>query len=172
MNHMNRRSVAKILQFGFDTAGLTAAWYATVDLRLLLNPVMHPLTRQELYQAAPPVPAILLLWIAVSFWFRAYRPTGRSMPGERFANLIESTMLASLMAIVVTFFFREFGAELSRSFILLFMPTCLVCMVAARYAGVLIIGIVERAWPAERVAVLGLGDEAEEVAEKVRKSRR
>lgn len=168
---MNRRSVAKILQFGFDTAGLTAAWYTTVNLRLLLNPLMHPLTRRELYLAAPPVPAILLLWIAVSFWFRAYRPSGRSLPGERFANLIESTILASLMAIVVTFFFREFGAELSRSFILLFMPTCLVCMVAARYAGVLSIGIVERAWPAERVAVLGLGDEAEEVAEKVRNSR-
>jgi exopolysaccharide biosynthesis polyprenyl glycosylphosphotransferase len=156
-----------------DTVGLIAAWYGTINLRLLLNPVMPlQLTRQQLYLLAPPIPALMLLWIAVSFWLRAYRPVRKHMPGDRFANLIESTLLAGLMAIVVTFFFREFGADLSRSFVLLFMPMCLSCMLWARYVGVLFLGAYERTWPSpERVAIIGQGDEAREIADRVRNTR-
>ena len=173
MSQINRRSVAKVLQFSFDAVGLIAAWYGTINLRLLLNAVMPlQLTRAQLYLLAPPIPALMLLWIAVSFWMRAYRPARGHMPGDRFANLIESTILAGLMAIVVTFFFREFGAELSRSFVLLFMPMCLSCMLWARYMGVLVLSAFERAWPSpERVAVLGKGDEAREIAERVLNAR-
>ena len=77
----------------------------------------------------------------------------------------ESTVLASVIIVVVTFFFRQFGAELSRSFVLLFMPMCLSCMLWARYVGVLVVSMFERTWPApERVAVLGWGEEAREIA--------
>jgi len=170
VSHINRRSVAKILQFGFDTVGLIAAWYGTINLRLLLNPMMRlQLTRQELYLLAPPVSALLLLWIAVGLWLRTYRPPRKHMPGDRFANLVESTVLASVIIVVVTFFFRQFGAELSRSFVLLFMPMCLSCMLWARYVGVLAVSMFERTWPApERVAVLGLGEEARKIADHVR----
>jgi len=170
LSQTNRRSITKVLQFSLDAVGLIAAWYGTIDLRLLLNAVMPvQLTRQQLHLLAPPIPALMLLWMAVSFWLRAYRPARRHMPGERFANLIESTVLAGLMAIVVTFFFREFGADLSRSFVLLFMPMCLSCMLWARYTGVLVLSAFDRAWASpERVAVLGHGDEAREIAERVR----
>jgi exopolysaccharide biosynthesis polyprenyl glycosylphosphotransferase len=170
VSHINRRSIAKILQFGFDTVGLIAAWYGTINLRLLLNPMMHlQLTRQELRVLAPPIPALLLLWVAVGLWLRTYRPPRKHMPGDRFANLIESTVLASGLATVATFFFHQFGAGLSRSFILLFMPMCLSCMLWARYIGVFVVSKFERLWPApERVAVLGSGDEASEIANRVR----
>jgi exopolysaccharide biosynthesis polyprenyl glycosylphosphotransferase len=173
VSQINRRSITKVLQFSLDAVGLIAAWYGTINLRLLLNPVMPVhLTRQQLYLLAPPIPALMLLWVAVTFWLRAYRPARGHMPGERFANLIESTVLAGLMAIVVTFFFRKFGADLSRSFVVLFMPMCLSCMLWARYTGVLCLGAFERAWPSpERVAVLGHGDEAREVAERVLNAR-
>lgn len=169
MSHINRRSVAKALQFGFDTVGLIAAWYGTINLRIILNPVMEKqLTRHELYALAPPIPALVLLWIVVGLWLRAYRPSRRHLPGDRFANLVESTALATTLAVVVTFFFREFGAELSRSFVLLFMPMCLSCMLWARYTGIVALAEFDRRWPSpERVAVLGLGDEAREVAERV-----
>jgi exopolysaccharide biosynthesis polyprenyl glycosylphosphotransferase len=170
VSHINRRSIAKVLQFSFDTVGLVAAWYGTINLRLLLNPLMHlQLTRQQLHILAPPIPALLMLWVAVALWLRTYRPRRKHMPGDRFANLIESTVLAGVLATVVTFFFRQFGAGLSRSFILLFMPMCLSCMLWARYLGVFVVGKLERAWPApERVAVLGYGEEALEVANCVR----
>jgi exopolysaccharide biosynthesis polyprenyl glycosylphosphotransferase len=170
VSQINRRSIAKVLQFGFDTVGLVAAWYGTINLRLLLNPLMHlQLTRHQLYILAPPIPALLLLWVAVGLWLRTYRPHHKHMPGDRFANLIESTVLAGVLAVVVTFFFRQFGAELSRSFVLLFMPMCLSCMLWARYIGVFVVSKFERAWPApERVAVLGTGEEACEIANRVR----
>jgi exopolysaccharide biosynthesis polyprenyl glycosylphosphotransferase len=112
---------------------------------------------------------LLLLWVAVGLWLRTYRPPRKHMPGDRFANLIESTVLASGLATVATFFFHQFGAGLSRSFILLFMPMCLSCMLWARYIGVFVVSKFERLWPApERVAVLGSGDEASEIANRVR----
>jgi exopolysaccharide biosynthesis polyprenyl glycosylphosphotransferase len=170
VSHVNRRSIANILQFGLDTVGLIAAWYGTINLRLLLNPWMHfQLTREQIQILAPPIPAMLLLWIAVGWWLRAYRPPRKNMPGARFANLIESALLASVLLVVVTFFFRQFGAALSRSFVLLFMPMCMSCMLWARYIGVFVAGRFERSWPApERVAVLGFGEEAREIANRVR----
>jgi len=169
VSHTNRKSVAKVLQFGFDTVGLIAAWYGTINLRMLLNPAMHlQLSRQELRVLAPPIPAMLVLWLVVGWWLRSSRQPRKNMPGDRFANLIESTLLASLAAIVVTFYFRQFGAELSRSFVLLFMPMCLSCMLWARYIGIFVTSKFERRWPAlERVAVLGHGEEAREIANRV-----
>jgi exopolysaccharide biosynthesis polyprenyl glycosylphosphotransferase len=170
MTHAARRSIGNALQFSFDTVGLVAAWHGTINLRLLLNPFMQrQLTREDLYLLAPPVYTVLLLWIAAGVWLHAYRPPKKQLAGGRFANLIESVILASMLIIVATFFFRQFGADLSRSFVLLFMPVCLTCMLAARYLGVLTRTAGEKLWPApERVAVLGNGVEAREVAEHVR----
>ena len=169
MTHATRRSIGNALQFSFDTVGLVVAWQATINLRLLLNPLMQrQLTRQDLYLLAPPVYVVLLLWMTAGVWLGAYRPPKKQLAGGRFANLIESVILASVLIIVATFFFRQFGAELSRSFVLLFMPVCLLCMLLARYFGVLARTAVENFWPApERVAVLGDGVEAREVAKRV-----
>jgi exopolysaccharide biosynthesis polyprenyl glycosylphosphotransferase len=170
VTHAARRSIGSAMQFSFDTVGLVSAWHATINLRLLLNPWMQrQLTRQDLYLLVPPVYVVVLLWMVAGIWLRAYRPPKKQLAGGRFANLIESAILAGVLIIVATFFFRQFGADLSRSFVLLFMPVCLICMLAARYLGVLTRAAGEKLWPApERVAVLGKGAEAREVAESVR----
>src|ERR1700730_1498304 len=134
MTHAARRSIGNALQFSFDTVGLVAAWDGTINLPLLLDPFMQrQLTRDDLYLLAPPVYTVLLLWIAAGVWLHAYRPPKKQLAGGRCANLIESVILASILIIVATFFFRQLGVELSRSFVLLFMPLCLICMLAARY---------------------------------------
>ena len=172
MTHATRRSIGNALQFSFDTVGLVSAWHGTINLRLLLNPLMQrQLTRQDLQLLVPPVYIVLLLWIAAGIWLHAYRPPKKQLVAGRFANLIESVILASILIIVATFFVRQLGAELSRSFVLLFMPVCLICMLLARYLAVLARTAGEKMWPApERVAVLGNGAEACEVADRVRRA--
>lgn len=170
MSHIARRNAGDICQLGFDALGLLSAWLATIHVRLLLNPFMQrQLTAEELYSAAPPLYIVLLLWMTTAVWLGAFRPPKRQLAAGHFANLFESVMLASVLIIVATFFFRQFGAGLSRSFVLLFMPVCLLCMLAARYLGVLAGTATDKRWPApERVAVLGNGAEAHAVAERVR----
>jgi exopolysaccharide biosynthesis polyprenyl glycosylphosphotransferase len=170
VSHIARRNAGDVCQLGFDALGLVSAWLATIQLRVLLNPFMERrLTVGELYSLAPPVYIVLLLWIAAAVWLSAFRPPKRQLAAGHFANLFESVMLASVLIVVATFFFRQFGAGLSRSFVLLFMPVCLLCMLAARYLGVLAGAAADKRWPApERVAVLGNGAEAQAVAERVR----
>ena len=166
---LNRRHTKWFVRYVMDLAGLVVAWYAAIELRLLLNPEFaKQLTRAEARASAPPLAGILLLWVAVGIWMMTYRPRQQRV-GENFAGLFESVMLAGTLNVVITFFFRISGAELSRSLVLLAIPMNCVCLVITRYVAVIVFQIMESRWPhPERVAILGSGLEAHQIADQVR----
>jgi len=166
-----RKLTKRIVEYAFDAAALTAAWYGSVQMRLLLNPLTaHRFRPDELYASAPPVSAILLLWLAVTIWMGFYRPP-RARVGEDFARLFETTLLASALYVVVTFFLRGFGAGFSRSYVLVSVPVNFVFLLFARYCTVFTIRLIDDLWPSpERVAMVGTGRHLREAIECMRRN--
>jgi lipopolysaccharide/colanic/teichoic acid biosynthesis glycosyltransferase len=172
-NPLRRRTPTnQIVEYTFDTLALTLAWYGAVHVRLLLNPVMtYRFTLPELYASAPPVSAVLLLWLAVSLWMAVYRPRKRERVGEEFARLFEPALIVSVLYVVVTFFSRGFGAAFSRSYVLVSLPVNLAFLLLARYCTVFTIRMIEDMWPSpERIALIGTGHEVHDAIECVRRS--
>ena len=165
--HLGHRS-AIVLGFGLDFVGLLGAWYCTFHLRLLLNPLFsRELTSETLAAVAPPVAYLAALWLATSLWLSFYRPQSRIRGADRFIELVESVVIASTLSIVVTFFSREFGAEMSRSFVLLFMPVSLIVMSITRFLSAILTSRLQERYP-ERVGVIGTHEAALRVAERLR----
>jgi exopolysaccharide biosynthesis polyprenyl glycosylphosphotransferase len=166
---VNRKHTKYFIHYVMDLVGLAAAWLAAIELRLLLNPEFtKQLTRAEARASAPPLVGILLLWTAVWFWIMTYRPRQQRV-GENFTGLFESVTLAGTLSVVITFFFRLSGAELSRSLVLFAIPMNCICLVITRYIAVIVFRLIESRWPQpERVAILGAGLEARQIADQVR----
>jgi len=158
------------LQFVFDLLALAAAWRLTVELRVALNPWMaKQLTGEALALVAPPLGGILLLWVGAAVWRGAYRQPSDESAAANLLQVADNAFLAGVLTIVATFFSRGFGANLSRSFVLLFAPVSLLMMTGARYLVLLTATFVERRWPSpERVAVIGAGAEARRVVDRIR----
>ena len=157
------------LQFFVDLAALTAAWLATVELRVALNSLFAAqFTREELAQLAPPLGGILVLWIAAAAYLRLYsrRTSFRATAGLR--GVGESAVLVAIIAVVATFFSRHSGANLSRSFVILFLPLSFLVMTGTRYVVLALTVFIERRWPLpERVAVIGFGEAALDIVRRV-----
>lgn len=160
MTQNARRSTTRLIEVCFDVAGLLLSWRATIELRVLLNPYM-PLSfsDEQLQRLAPPITGLVFLWLMAGLWLRAKpakSPRRKSRVGDSLVSVAESTILASALAIVVTFFSRHLGAGLSRSFIVLLLPISFVILIIFRYAALFVIVALEDRWLGpERVAVLG-----------------
>ncbi len=165
-----KRKRYRLLQSVLDLLALAAAWHLSIELRLLLNPVMQvQLKRTELWLAAPPLSAMLFLWILVALWLRVYQLGKGPLGTAELVRVLESGIIAGTLAIVATFFFRQFGEALSRSFVLLFVPASLLTLSAARYATSRAAIILETKWPArERIAMLGQGREVRLLIDRIR----
>jgi exopolysaccharide biosynthesis polyprenyl glycosylphosphotransferase len=157
------------VHFIFDLSALTGAWYITREVRLWMNPYMAiSIAREDMDTVAPRLSALLFLWILTSFWRKMYRlPKDLSLvPG--LLRVAESGALVSALAIILTFFSRHFGADLSRSFILLFGPVSFACLAVAFLLARGVAVAIERRWPSRgHIAVLGSGRAAREVVEAV-----
>jgi exopolysaccharide biosynthesis polyprenyl glycosylphosphotransferase len=169
MSQFNRRTVSAGFRLGFEVLGLVCAWYCTLYLRVMLNPVLAKhLQVAELIALAPPVSLVLALWLPARFSLRNARFAPAFAGSYSILRVLESAALATGLVIVVTFFRRQFGADLSRSFVLLFMPVSLVVMLITQYIGVLILTATEDKWGSpERVAIVGYGEEARRLAQRV-----
>jgi exopolysaccharide biosynthesis polyprenyl glycosylphosphotransferase len=170
---LRRRKLTKhIVEYVFDAVALTAAWYGAVHVRLLLNPFMtRSFTPAEMYASAPPVFAVLLLWLAASLWMAVYRPRKRTGVGEDFARLFEPALIVSTLYVVVTFFSRGFGAAFSRSYVLVSLPVNFTLLLFARYCTVFTIRLIDDIWPSpERIALVGSGHEVRDAIECVRRN--
>ena len=152
----------------FDLVSLSLAWYLTTYARLVLNPVfVKQLTYHELVQVAPPLGGMLLVWTIVWFWLG--RGPADASVGTSLLRVADATVKADLLAIVLTFFSRNLGADLSRSFVLLFLPVSFAMLMAGRYISLFTIGWLDRRWQGtERVAVIGKWPAACALVEKLR----
>ena len=149
------------MQLLFDLIALSIAWLLAIEVRILLNPVM---TRSFSHDGAalwaPPLPAILLLWMAAAWWLRVYRRPEPAGFWSALARAAESAVIAVVVTIIVTFFFRHFGGYTSRSFVLVFAPLSCASLMLTQHLALWATLRVERRWsPGPRVAVVGQGQE-------------
>jgi exopolysaccharide biosynthesis polyprenyl glycosylphosphotransferase len=172
LNRICSSSYYRVLQPVFDLLAVILSWYATIYLRLALNPFFAvKLELQTLLDIAPPLYGVILLWAAAALWLRLYRSGPGLSVGTSLLRVTESVIMAGVLTVVVTFFSRTLGAEFSRSFVLLFTPVCFVTMMASRYGALLCSFAIENRWPlTDRVAVIGAGSEARLLAERIRTS--
>jgi exopolysaccharide biosynthesis polyprenyl glycosylphosphotransferase len=149
----------------FDLAALALAWRMTLELRLLLNPYMPIAIPRELMPAlAFRLTALLPLWVLASLWLNTYGERSERSIVAALLRVMESTLVVSMLAVVLTFFSRQFGLELSRSFVLLFAPVCLICLTVSLALSIRITNGIEGRWRQQtRLAVLGSGTNVEEL---------
>ena len=152
---MQLRHFEKIL-LPFDLLSLSLAWYLTIFVRLSLNRLFQrQLTYEELVQVAPPLAGILFLWTVTVLLLNLVRSRDDSA-GTGLSRVGEATLMAGLLAIVVTFFSRNLGSDLSRSHILFFLPVSFVTLIGGRYLCLLALNRIDPRWSgAERVAFIG-----------------
>ena len=160
MSTFSNRSTNLWLYFlVFDSLALALSWHATLAMRVVLNPLFSKyLSHQELVHVTPPLSALILLWVLVTFGLRHSRQRETPGWGAHMVNVAQSALVAGLLVISMIFFSRALGADLSRSFTVLFFPTSLFFLILARYVALATVFAFNRTWPVtERIAVIGRG---------------
>jgi exopolysaccharide biosynthesis polyprenyl glycosylphosphotransferase len=163
----SRSRLLQFLQLGLDLLALTAAWFITFELRLLLNRFLSVhMTRAELHLAAPSLLGILLLWILTSLWLSVFGSRSpAAVPVPESLQLVNSTILFTTIAVAVAFFSQGTGASISRSFVVVFAVVAYLVLLVAR-------GLEQFVWmlvapklqPFERIAILGNASQAQSIA--------
>ena len=101
---------------------------------------------------------VLVLWVLMAWRLRLYRVEGAIRLWSSTVNAAEGALLASCAIVIVTFFSRQLGTGVARSFFMLFAPLSFASLGAARLVSVIATMLAERHWPTPiRVALLGDG---------------
>jgi exopolysaccharide biosynthesis polyprenyl glycosylphosphotransferase len=160
--HVRNVRFYQAMQFVLDLLAVTVAWSCTIQMRVLLN----PLTSQRvswMYASdwAPSLMMVLALWIVMAWRLHFYRVEGRIRLWNTLINAAEGALVASCIIVIVTFFSRQLGTGVSRSFFMLFAPLSFCSLVMARCVSVIATLLAERHWPSPtRAALLGDGAHA------------
>jgi exopolysaccharide biosynthesis polyprenyl glycosylphosphotransferase len=156
MNVRNLRFY-QTMQFVLDLLAVTAAWSCTIQMRVLLNPLASQRVSWSAASVwAPSLMMILVLWIVMAWRLRFYCVEGRIRLWNSIVNASEGALLASGIIVIVTFFSRQLGTGVSRSFFMIFAPLVFVSLGLARCVSVLAAMVAERHWPSPiRAALLG-----------------
>ncbi|MDR3701272.1 MAG: exopolysaccharide biosynthesis polyprenyl glycosylphosphotransferase [Candidatus Sulfopaludibacter sp.] len=126
------------------------------------------LSRPTIQEIAPPLTAIVLLWLLTATGRKTYRREIGETPAAALLRVAESATAVSIIAVILTFASSRFGNGLSRSFILLFVPISFLSLAASFFTASAIARLIAPLWPGEkRIAVLGFGRLAQEVVEAI-----
>ncbi len=157
--HVRNLRFYQTMQFVLDLLAVSTAWICTIQMRVLLN----PLTSQRVswtYASiwAPSLLVVLALWVMMAWRLRLYRVEGPIRLWNSTLNAAEGALLASCAVVIITFFSRQLGTGVSRSFFMLFAPLSFVSLGAARLVSLIATMLAERHWPSPiRAALLGDG---------------
>jgi exopolysaccharide biosynthesis polyprenyl glycosylphosphotransferase len=146
-----------ILELILGLIALVVAFSLTINVRVLLNPVA-PLqfTSQQAGQSAPPLPLILALWTILVIRLRLYRSAQPVRFWHSAIQVSECTVVVGIVTVLVTFFSRQLGGQISRSFVLILLPVSFALLSVSRALSLFLAMQSERYWPAPlRVALLG-----------------
>ena len=160
--HVRNLRLYQTMQFVLDLLAVSVAWICTIQMRVLLN----PLTTQHVTWThasiwAPSLMMVLILWVVMAWRLNFYRVEGRIRLWSSVMNAAEGALLASCNIVIVTFFSRQVGGEVSRSFFMIFAPLVFLSLGLARCVSVLAAMVAERHWPSPiRAALLGDGSHA------------
>jgi exopolysaccharide biosynthesis polyprenyl glycosylphosphotransferase len=146
-----------VLELVLGLVALVVAFHVTIQLRVLLNPVApHQFTTQQAGQTAPPLALILGLWAVLVVRLRLYRSSQPIRFWHSAIQVSECTVVVGIVTVLVTFFTRQLGGEISRAFVLILMPVSFVLLSLSRGLALTLAIESERYWPAPvRVALLG-----------------
>jgi FlaA1/EpsC-like NDP-sugar epimerase len=160
--HVRNLRFYQTMQFVLDLLAVSVAWTCTIQMRVLLNPLASQRVSWTYASIwAPSLMMVLVLWIIMAWRLRFYRVEGRIRLWSSFINALEGALLASCNIVIVTFFSRQLGTNVSRSFFMIFAPLVFVSLGLARCVSVLAAIVAERHWPSPiRAALLGDGTHA------------
>ena len=169
LTHVLGRKRYRALLLTSDFLAVWMAWFIAVETRLAMNSLLaRSITREELLSCVPLPHELFILWIVASLYFRVYSLNNRTA-AKSLKSVSESVFAVSALVIVVTFLSGQTGINLSRSFVLIFVPVSFLIMTAARYGALVVAAGLEERWPApERVAVVGSGKKVHAIIERLR----
>jgi exopolysaccharide biosynthesis polyprenyl glycosylphosphotransferase len=168
--HVRNLRFYQTMQFVLDLLAVTIAWSCTIQIRVLLNPLAtQRVTSSAVSIWAPSLILVLVLWVSMAWRLGLYRGEGIIRLWSSVFNTAEGALLASCSIALVTFFSRQFGAGVSRSFFLIFAPLSFLSLGIARCISVAAAMLAERHWPAPvRAALLGDRLQAERLVDLMR----
>jgi exopolysaccharide biosynthesis polyprenyl glycosylphosphotransferase len=155
--HVRNLRLYQTMQFVLDLLAVSLAWTCTIQMRVMLN----PLTTQHVawtYASiwAPSLMTVLVLWILMAWRLGFYRVEGRIRLWSCIINAAEGALLASCNIVIVTFFSRQLGTDVSRAFFIIFAPVSFFSLGLARCVSVVAAMAAERHWPSPiRAALVG-----------------
>ena len=118
--HVRNLRFYQTMQFVLDLLAVTAAWSCTIQMRVFLNPLADrwvSWTYASIW--APSLLMVLVLWVVMAWRLHLYRVAGPIRLWSSIINAAEGALLASCMIVVVTFFSRQLGTGVSRSFFMI-----------------------------------------------------
>lgn len=165
--HIRNLRFYQTMQFVLDLLAVTIAWSCSIRTRVWLNPLAYQrVTWNAAERWAPSLIAVLVLWVMMAWRVKLYRPAGRIRIWSSVLSAAEGALLASSAIVMVTFFSRQFGAQVSRSFFLIYAPLSFSTFLAARCISLAATLAAERHWPSPiRAALLGDGAHAARVVD-------
>ena len=155
---VRNRNTYRLIAACMDLISLRMAWEATMYLRVMLNPVMHfQLTARQVEQLAPPLTAMLTIWLGVTLLINT-RPEHDDSVGMHLFRILGTWSFACTLLTALTFVWRRMGEDLSRSFAILFPLCSLAALLVGRYIALLVALRMERKYVApELVGLVGDG---------------
>jgi exopolysaccharide biosynthesis polyprenyl glycosylphosphotransferase len=160
--HVRNPRFYQTMQFVLDLLAVTVAWSCTIQMRVLLNPLANRWVSWTYAGTwAPSLVSILVVWAVMAWRLGMYRVEGRIRLWNSIVNSAEGALLASCIIVLVTFFSRQLGTGVSRSFFMIFAPLSFFSLSLARCISVVATALAERHWPSPiRAALLGDGSHA------------
>src|ERR1700753_983817 len=135
--HVRNFRFYQTMQFVLDLLAVTVAWSCTVQMRVLLNPLATQRVSWTYATIWAPSPlSILLVWTIMAWRLGFYRVEGRIRLWNSIVSAAEGALLASCIIVIVTFFSRQLGTAVSRSFFMIFAPLSFFSLSLARCVSV------------------------------------
>jgi exopolysaccharide biosynthesis polyprenyl glycosylphosphotransferase len=154
------RKVYRLMAAGIDLASLIIAWEFALQLRVLLNPMLHnQMTLSQVERLTPPVGWIVLIWVSASVLI-SQRPISDDSIGTHLLRIVHIWLFASALVVASTFAERQMGTDMSRSFAILYPLCTFLALLAGRYIALLTAPYLERRYiTPEQVGFVGEGPE-------------
>src|ERR1700733_9480330 len=135
--HVRNLRFYQTMQFVLDLLAVSVAWSSTIQIRVLLNPLaIQRVSWNNASIWAPSLMTVLGLWIVMAWRLGFYRVEGRIRVWNSIIVAAEGALLASCIIVIVTFFSRQLGTAVSRSFFMIFAPLSLFSLGLARCVSV------------------------------------
>ncbi len=154
--HIFRYKRYAVTQLVLDGLSLWPIWACSIQLRIALD----PLTQRQLsaYDApgwVPPLALVMPLFLIVSARLKLHTVPREIGPWKVLAWAMENTMIICAITVMTTFFSVQFGAGVSRIFVLCTVPVTFAFLTATRCAALAAFAFTQKRSSLPRIAVVG-----------------